>query len=307
MPTLPGVSVIVPTYNRRELLARAIDSILAQTEPVDEIIVVDDGSTDGTAEMLASRYGERVRHAWQANAGVSAARNRGLAMARGTFIALLDSDDLWHPRKNALQLEWLAGHPDHAMVLCDVERVDAAGRPLGLLRRRDVIREDGWILRWLVHDPSLVPASMMMRREVYERIGGFDESLRTAEDLEYHLRIARHFRIGVVEEALVVAIREHDGLSSLPTTNDDYVRVIEETLARASDGIDDDDRRRALATCYLRNSRGMIISGRWREAARLGWKAWRAVPSASSLKELAGLAVFAVKRAVYRMISSTRA
>lgn len=306
MYTLPGVSVIVPSYNRRELLARAIDSILAQTVPVDEIIVVDDGSTDGTGEMLAARYGERVRHVRQANAGVSAARNRGLSMARGAFIALLDSDDLWHPRKNALQLQWLADHPDHAMVLCDVERVDVDGRPLGVTRRRDAIPEDGYVLRWLVHEPSLVPASMMMRREVYEAIGGFDESLRTAEDLDYHLRIARRFRIGVVEEALVVAIREHDGLSSLATTNDDYVRVIEDTLATGCDGIDDEGRRQALATCYLRNSRGMIISGRWRDAAALGLKAWRAVPGGSSLGTLAGLAVFAAKRAAWLALATPR-
>ena len=306
MYTLPGVSVIVPSYNRRELLARALDSILAQTVPVDEIIVVDDGSTDGTGEMLQTRYGERVRHVWQANAGVSAARNRGLSLARGAFIALLDSDDLWHPRKTALQLQWLADHPDHAMVLCDVERVDIDGNPLGITRRRDAIPVDGYVLRWLVHEPSLVPASMMMRREVYETIGGFDESLRTAEDLEYHLRIARHFRIGVVEEALVVAVREHDGLSSLATTNDDYVRVIEHTLATGCEGIDDEARRQALATCYLRNSRGMIISGRWRDAAGLGWKAWRAVPRRTSLGPLAGLAVFAAKRAAHLALVAPR-
>lgn len=302
MSLLPGVSVIVPTYNRRELLARAIDSILAQTVPVDEIIVVDDGSSDGTEQMLAARYGDRIHHVWQANAGVSVARNRGMAMANGSYIALLDSDDLWHPDKNARQLEWLERHPDYDMVLCDVERVDADGHPLGVLRRRDTIREDGRVLRWLIHDPALVPASMMMRRRVYKRIGGFDESLRTAEDLEYHLRIARHFQIGVIEETLVVAMRDHDGLSALPTTNDDYVRVMEETLASVADEVEDGERRRALATCYLRNCRGMIINYRWQDACSLGWKAWRAAPGLPSLKGLVGASAFALKRIARQMI-----
>lgn len=304
MSPLPGVSVIVPTFNRRELLGRAIDSILAQTVPVDEIIVIDDGSSDGTGEMLAARHGDRVRHVWQANAGVSAARNRGMAMANGSYIALLDSDDLWHPEKNARQLEWLERHPEHDMVLCNVERVDAEGFSLGVLRRRDTIREDGRVLRWLIHEPALVPASMMMRRRVYECIGGFDESLRTAEDLEYHLRIARHFQIGVVDETLVVAMRDHDGLSALPSTNDDYVRVMEQTLASVAGEVEDDELRGALATCYLRNCRGMIISGRWRDAGDLGWKAWRAAPGLPSLKGLAGTSAFALKRIARRMIAT---
>ena len=93
MADIPETSVIIPTWNRRDMVARAIDSVLAQTRPVEEIIVVDDGSSDGTGEYLVQRYGERITCVRQDNAGVSAARNRGLAMARGRYLALLDSDD----------------------------------------------------------------------------------------------------------------------------------------------------------------------------------------------------------------------
>jgi glycosyltransferase involved in cell wall biosynthesis len=172
-PTIE-VSAIIPTYNRRELVVRAIDSALAQTRRVDEIVVVDDGSTDGTEAVLRERYGDRIRYVHQANAGVSAARNHGMAIAQGRYFALLDSDDEWLPEKTARQVEWMQAHPDFGMVLCDVERVDGEHRPVDIMRRRDVIHEDGWILRWIIHNPSLVPASALLKREVVADVGGFD-------------------------------------------------------------------------------------------------------------------------------------
>ena len=105
---------------------RAIDSALAQTRPVDEIVVIDDGSTDGTGDALRARYGdligERIVYHRQDNAGVSAARNTGMRLASGRYFALLDSDDLWRPDKTARQREWLDAHPEYGMVLCDVVR-----------------------------------------------------------------------------------------------------------------------------------------------------------------------------------------
>jgi len=102
------VSVIIPTYNRKLCLFQAVDSVLAQTVPVEEIIVVDDGSTDGTFEAVCARYGALVKAIRQDNSGASAARNRGLREARGEWIALLDSDDVWLPMKIERQLEALA-------------------------------------------------------------------------------------------------------------------------------------------------------------------------------------------------------
>lgn len=287
--------MIIPTYDRRELVQRAIESVLAQTREVEEIIVVDDGSTDGTGPALAARYGDRIRYVRQDNAGVSAARNRGLALARGRFLALLDSDDVWMPEKTERQVAWLEAHPDFGMVVCDVLRTDAERNAIDRFRRREQIVADGWALRDVLRHPALVPASAMLRREVYEDVGGFDTSLATAEDLDFHLRIARRWKIGVVDDLLVEAMRGHDGLSSEDNTYDDYVRVVERAVAECAGVVDERTRREALVLTYRRNARGMLIRRRWEDAWGLARKAWRIAPDAGLRLGLLKLAPFALR------------
>lgn len=279
-------------------MLRAIDSVLAQTRAVEEIIVVDDGSSDGTADALASKYGDRIRCIRQENGGVSSARNLGMSVAGGRYFALLDSDDVWMPGKTALQLEYLEAHPHIGMVLCDVARVDAGHRPIDVFRRREVIARDGWVLGDLLMNPALAPASAILRREVYEDVGGFDTALRTAEDIDFHLRVARRWQIGVVEATLVEAMRGHDGLSAESSTYDDYVGVVERAVAGCEGLVDEPTRKRALATTYLRNARGMLIRGRWGDAWNLARRAWPLAPDPATRRELLKLAPFAVRRAV---------
>ncbi len=279
---------------------QALDSVCAQTLAVDEIIVIDDGSSDETEAALRGRDDHRLRYHWQANAGVSAARNRGMSLARGRYIALLDSDDTWLPDKTRLQCEFLQARPDYGLVLCDVTRVDDAQRDIDVFRRREVIREDGWVLRWILHNPSFVPASAMFRREVFEDIGGFDESLRTAEDIDYHLRIARRWKVGVVDIALVRAMRGHDGLSAASSTYDDYVMVMERAIHDARGLVDEAQCSRALATAYFNNARGMLMRQRWRDGHALASKAWRTDPGLR--RKILGLVPFALRRAVRGLI-----
>lgn len=302
----PDVSAIIPTWNRRELVLHALRGVLAQTRPVEEIIVVDDGSTDGTGEALQAEFGDRIVYVRQANAGVSAARNRGMAMARGRYIALLDSDDEWLPEKTARQVEWLDAHPDFGMVLCDVERIDAARQHIDFLGRRAILPEDGWVLPWVLANPALAPVSAMFRREVVADIGGFDESLRTAEDLDFHLRIARRWQIGVIDEPLARAIRGHDGLSALSQTYDDYTRVIERAAAAAVDVVTQPDRERALAAAYLRNARGMLFENRWRDAWQWGRKAWRTSTHPTIRKDARAIAVLAMRRVASGLLGRAR-
>ena len=279
-------------------MIRAIESVLAQTRSVGEIVVIDDGSTDGTGDVLRERYGDRIRYAYQANAGVSAARNHGMSIAQGRYFALLDSDDEWLPEKTARQIEWMEAHPDFGMVLCDVERIDAQRQVIDIFHRRDVIREDGWALRWIIHNPALAPASAILRREVFEDLGGFDESLRTAEDIDFHLRVAHRWRIGVVEAALVRAMRGHDGLSAESSTYDDYVRVVERAVENARGKVDAAELDRALAATYARNARGLLIQRRWREGCRMAAQAWRLSRDPALRRDLLRLVPFGLRRAV---------
>ena len=300
------VSAIIPTYNRGTILPRALESVLAQTRQPDEVIVIDDGSTDGTGDMLAEtfahRFGKRLHYVWQPNAGVSAARNHGMRLARGDFFAFLDSDDTWLPDKTQRQADWLAGHADYGMVLCDVERTDDALRRIDVFRRRDVIPADGWVLRWLLHNPSLAPVSAMMRRQVFEDVGGFDERLRTAEDIEYHQRIAARWRIGVFDEILASAVRGHQGLSATSSTYDDYVAVMEQAVELARGKVEDAEHLHALGAAYVRNARGMLIRWRWRDAMNLATKAWRTSPHPDVRLGVAALFPFAARRTLSRLL-----
>jgi glycosyltransferase involved in cell wall biosynthesis len=294
----PQVSVIIPTYNRRDLVRRAIRSVFEQTDPVDEIIVVDDGSGDGTREALHSEFGDRIQYMWQPNAGVSAARNRGLAQSQGKYLTLLDSDDEWLPEKTRLQRTFLEAHPEFGMVLCDVIRMTAEHKDFEVFRRRDFIPHDGWVLPWVLANPALAPASAMFRREVLDTVGGFDASLRTAEDIDFHLRVARHWRIGIVEQPLVRAMRDHEGLSALNQTYDDYIRVVERFTQQHRGVLTQQDLDRGLSLAYSRNARGLVLTGRLREGVKLAGRAWFVARGSREKQAALEILPLALKRAL---------
>ena len=286
---LPLVSTVIPTYNRRGLIQRAVDSALAQTYPHQEVIVIDDGSTDGTGDFLREHYGARISYVWQNNGGVSNARNHGMRLARGEFIALLDSDDLWDATKLEKQVAFLRAHAGYGMVLTDVRRVDGTGKPIDVFRRRDVIRADGDILADLVQNPALVPASILLRRQVLAQLGGFDESLRTAEDIEFHLRVAAAFKVGVIDEILTIAACANDGLSSMATSDSDYVGVMEHFLRAQQGRLSPATRRAALFALYERTARSACMSGRVLQGWRYGAFAAARVRSGGDVTKVANV------------------
>jgi glycosyltransferase involved in cell wall biosynthesis len=195
------ISVIIPTYNYARFLREAIDSALAQTHAPLEVIVVDDGSTDETAQVLAE-YGAKIRPLWQENQGVAAARNTGLAAARGEYVTFLDSDDVWKPRKLERQIARFDADPALGLVHCGVETFDRDGRTL----TTHLGGMEGWVaadLLRLNREVIIAGSNIMVPRRVAEEIGGFDVRLPPSEDWDFYYRVATRYRFGYVAEPLV--------------------------------------------------------------------------------------------------------
>ncbi len=289
---LPLVSTIIPTYNRVDDVRVAIASALAQTYPAQEIIVVDDGSSDGTGEVLRREFGDAIRYFYKENGGVSAARNFAVdrASADSVYIAFLDSDDEWLPEKLEVQVEFMRAHPDFGMVLTDMVLMDGQRRAMQMVRRRDAIPVDGDVLRYVVRHPALAPATALVTRAAWDQVGGFDASLRTAEDLDFHLRVARHHKIGVVERALTRCMRGHDGLSSLGRTWHDHLMVIERFVEENCDVLDPADCKAALYRAHLPNARGLIWDGQYGAAFRTAARGLSFASSAGEVVDIGKLA-----------------
>lgn len=202
------ISVIIPAWNRAGELRHAIDSALAQTLPPLEIIVVDDGSTDETAEVLA-QYGDRIRVLRQANQGVAAARNAGIAAARGDLLAFLDSDDVWLPRKLELQAALLEADPELGLVHCGAE-FEGQGVQIDGMEgsvAAEILKLDRKVI--ISHGSGIV-----VPRRVAEEAGGFDVRMRVSEDWDFCYRVATRYRVGFVREPLSFHARHTNGLQN---------------------------------------------------------------------------------------------
>jgi glycosyltransferase involved in cell wall biosynthesis len=183
------VSVVIPAFNSERFLGEAIESVLAQTYGPLETIVVDDGSTDGTV-AVASAYSE-VTVIEQANAGPSAARNRGFAASRGDFIAFQDSDDLMTPDKLEVQAGLLIEKPEAGCVLAEQELLIEEGAELPFWAEgSNVPTVMPAKPEELADEPDVHTMTMVVRRETFEQVGGFDEEMRAAEDVDWMLRAA---------------------------------------------------------------------------------------------------------------------
>lgn len=201
------ISVIIPTYNRASFLLEAIQSVLNQdafqlteASSLFELIVVDDGSTDNTKDTVAS-FGERVRYQVQLNQGVSAARNLGLRLASGDFIAFLDSDDLWKEDKIANQMSFMKAFP--RAKACYTEEI--------WIRREVVVnpkkkhrKYSGWIFEKVLPLCLISLSSALFRKEVFEEIGSFDEDFPACEDYDFGIRLAHQYPVFLLSRPLIV-------------------------------------------------------------------------------------------------------
>ncbi len=207
----PSVSVVVTAYNHGRFIRQALDSVLAQTLWPAEVLVVDDGSTDDTRSILAS-YGERIKPILRANRGVAAARNEGVARARGELIAFLDADDVWSPEKLAVQANALRRHPGAAMVGVDGYEFDEGGTLAASLfgsavdglfpDGEDIVA--GRFYRALVRSNFIATTSqVLLRTDVLEGVGPSNTRLAVASDYDLYLRIAADYDICLVRTPLV--------------------------------------------------------------------------------------------------------
>mgnify|MGYP001615803829 CR=1 FL=1 len=202
------VSVIIPTFNRAQTIRRSIESVLAQDGVSFEILVVDDGSTDETRALVQNLASENscLRYLFQPNRGPSAARNRGISSTWRKFIAFLDSDDEWLPWKLKAQLEFFKQNPDY--LICQTEEIWVRnGVRVNPMKKHK--KYGGFIFERCLQRSIVSPSAVMMRREFFDRVGFFDESLPACEDYDLWLRASARFPIGLIEKPYVVKYGGH--------------------------------------------------------------------------------------------------
>ncbi len=191
MNSTPKISVIVPAYNVRAYISEALDSLTQQTWADFEVLIVNDGSTDDTAEIahLYCQRDPRFHLLSKSNGGLASARNWGIQHARGEFIALLDADDRYHPQKLASHVQILEHHPDIAIVYSASKVIRDDGRPTWLTLSGRPVHQDP-LLAMLCKNFIGHGSNAVFRREVFIQVGGFDETLRSCEDLDFWLKVA---------------------------------------------------------------------------------------------------------------------
>lgn len=203
---MASISVVIPTFNRVSLLERALASVLMQTLPADEIIIVDDGSTDNTVSTLKSLHPE-VNLIQQDNQGVSAARNTGISAARHDWIALLDSDDVWHENKLERQIKALKNAPEYLLCHSDEIWIRNGVRVNQMNKHK---KAGGHIFRHCLPLCAISPSAALIHRSLFEKIGLFDENLPACEDYDLWLRICSRYPVLYIDETLITKHGGHD-------------------------------------------------------------------------------------------------
>lgn len=297
---MPKVSVVIPTYNNAHYIRAALDSVLAQSMSDYEVIVIDDGSTDGTREIIEA-YGKGVRYHWQENGGLAVARNTGLRLATGQMLTYLDADDIWEPANLEVKTAVLDQHQDVGGVFSEFSIFDDEGprQPRGtrqmfpffdrtglslsdvLTERRSAALPDGrtvdllagHVFDWLFWGNFILPTSMVFRVEPARETGTFRPELRTQQDYEYWLRFTRRVPLAHVDQPLV-RYRRHARQLTDHSRIENILRAVESIIRQYEADFTARGRtyeyRRRLGGVQLELSKVYLGQGRRREArARL--------------------------------------
>lgn len=294
MSRSPVVSVVVTSYNYGRFLGGALDSVLAQTYPALETIVVDDGSSDDTA-LVAGRYRDRgVRYVHQPNAGAAQARNAGVRNTTGPLLAFLDADDEWCSDKIARQVDHLARHPEIALVSCHADACDEQMHFESVVHAAST--PSGWMLEpLLVRNVVLNPSCVLVRRTALARVGGFS-ALPKWEDWDTWIRIAKLYPLGFIPESLARVRRHQRGLS--PQDGYEHVALDRAVFERHADAVESGLRRAILR----RKARSLSYF----HLARLVGDQDRAVATRSALRALVLDPTTLTRRKVGMVVRTTR-
>jgi glycosyltransferase involved in cell wall biosynthesis len=227
------ISIIIPTYNAIAYLPEAVESVLKQTFKDFELIIIDDGSSDRTVEWASQINDPRVKVILQDNHGSARARNQGIAIAEGEYIALLDADDVWESTKLEKQVNFLARNPSIGLVDTSVVLINEDGKSTGKVVTTKA-EKDVWKQLVQFQPVCSCDSTPLIRRECFENVGLFDEDLLFLEDLDFWIRLASHYKFGAIKEPLV-RYRQYSGSKSTncQETLLAFRQIVEKTLENA--------------------------------------------------------------------------
>ncbi len=266
---MPKVSIIIPTYNRAKLVTYAIESVLNQTYKNYEIIVVDDGSTDNTRELI-SKYGDKVKYFYKTNSGQGSARNFGIEKSVGEYIAFLDSDDLWLPERLKMGVVILEANKDVGLVYSNSYRL-VDGKRMQRTYFDDYRPYNGFVFKQLFYQDFIPTTSVILRKQCFTKVGLFDGGLSPCEDYDMWLRISSCFQLEYIDKALVFH-RRHSGnlISDIVALLKMQKKVLEKTYLRYSSLIKffrRDARKKITLVSYL-SCRYLVEEKRYEEAIK---------------------------------------
>lgn len=306
------VTVIIPAFNAADTIVRALDSVRAQNIPELEIIVIDDGSADNTISVVSenAQPGENLRLLrLEKNSGVSAARNAGISVAKGRFLAFLDADDIWLPGKLDKQIAAMASDDKVTLVSCNSQLVTEAGTPIkvGHLNRPPIEGDDAW--KTLLIYNFLPTPTILTRTQIVKEIGGFDETLAVGEDLDLWIRLGLRGKIIVLKEILTnyydragSLMKRHNG-----QTGDIVVPMLERHITEQKNRLSGMEIRRIRGCRSFQIGCNLFFSGSYREcipifakAILYGWRPFKSflyIPRAICMEFITKLRAFALSSA----------
>lgn len=249
------VSVIIPAYNKAGLTVKTVESVLNQTYRKIETIVVDDGSTDNTKQLL-SRFGDKIKYVYKKNEGVCSARNLGIKLSPGDYIALLDCDDTYLPKKIELCVDYLQNNPEFGFVYTAAYFIDETNNILREYPRRP---RTGWIAKKLLLKNFIPNSTPVIRRECFERAGLFDQSVFTPADWDMWIRLSENYKAGYINLPLTkYRISGSYILKNLEQTETEELLILTKALSR-NRGLGKHFKNEVISNTYLRSAINYLL------------------------------------------------